>query len=53
MSLAHTLFPADLNIPPSLDTLGQELEVGDFPISYVRGHPFKTNFKANFYKNLP
>jgi hypothetical protein len=35
VSLAHTLFPADLNIPPSLDTLGQEPEVGDFPISYV------------------
>ena len=26
VSLAHTLFPADLNIPPSLDTLGQEPE---------------------------
>ena len=47
VSLAHTLFPADLNIPPSLDTLGQELEVGDFPISYVRDHPLKTS--ANFH----
>ena len=32
VSLAQTIFPADLNVPPSLDTLGREPEVNDFPI---------------------